>query len=289
MPGTEELRSLWMSAAEAEELGIYIAAELGCPDPSTGLEYLRRLPVERLLPYSSIFTRYVYGNTTMPLAPEAALRTGTFQRVPVLSGSTRDEARLYVGLFYELAGQPVTAEHYPQLLTAAFGRAADQVAVRYPLAAYASPALAWSALITDRVWALAIYQQNQLLATYVPTYAYMFADRDAPANVPFPSDLPPGAYHNAEVIYQFDLAGQAAPLTAAQWELAEQINRYWGNFARNGDPNGSGLPNWQRWESNASIPYVQALAPGKSGIRAIDYIDEHHLAFWLRLKGDPLP
>ena len=283
MPGSEELPSLWMSSAESEALGAMVAEELGCPDVASRLECLRALPVERLLPHSSIFSRYAYGNTTLPLSPVEALRAGRFHRVPVLSGATRDEARLYVALFYELAGDPVTAERYPQLLAAAFGDSAEQVAAQYPLSAYSSPALAWAAVVTDRVWALATHQQNQQLAAHAPTYAFEFADQNAPPNVPFPPGFPPGAYHNAEVAYQFTLAGKEATLTPEQWQLAEQMNRYWANFARSGEPNSPELPAWQHFDPKAASPYVQALAPGAGGIGPVDYKAEHHLDFWAHL------
>ncbi|HEU4322343.1 MAG TPA: carboxylesterase family protein [Roseiflexaceae bacterium] len=283
MPGTEALPSLWMSTAEAEGLGALIAGELGCADPATGLACLRALPVETLLPQSAIFSRYAYGGPALPLAPPEALRTGQFHRVPVLSGATRDEARLFVGLFYELAGDPVTAERYPQLLAEAFGDAADRVAAEYPIAEYGSPSLAWAAVITDRVWALSTHRQNLLLAAHVPTYAFEFADGNAPPNVPFPPEFPPGAYHNAEVVYQFDLAGEAAALSPEQGRLAEQMNRYWANFARSGDPNGADLPVWQRFDPSAAPPFVQALAPGAGGIAPVDYVAEHRLDFWTEL------
>jgi hypothetical protein len=116
--------------------------------------------------------------------------------VPVISGGTRDEARLFVGLFFDLAGQPVTPQRYTELLAEAFGGAAGQVA-QYPLSDYDSPSLAWAAVITDRVWALRTMEQHQLLAAHVPTYAFEFADREAPPNVPFPANFPPGAHHNS--------------------------------------------------------------------------------------------
>jgi hypothetical protein len=96
---------------------------------------------------------YAFGNRILPEVPARALRAGRFQRVPVLAGATRDEHRLFVGLFRILAGQPVTAAQYPQLLAEAFGQYAGRVQDRYPLAAYSSPSLAWATALTDRMWA----------------------------------------------------------------------------------------------------------------------------------------
>jgi para-nitrobenzyl esterase len=61
----------------------------------------------------------------------------------------------------------------------------------------------------------------------------------------------PGARHAAELVYVFDTLGsrtsRSQPITAAadaDRQVARQMNAYWANFAKRGDPNGSGLPQW---------------------------------------------
>jgi para-nitrobenzyl esterase len=285
MPGVPALPSMWLAPAEMEALGSAVAAQLGCTDPATALACLRRLPVESLLPHSSLFTRYAYGNSVLPEDPVQALRNGRFHRVPVISGATQDEARLFVGLFYDLAGQAVTPQRYAELLAEAFGDAAGQVAAHYPLSTYDTPSQAWATVITDRVWALRTMEQHQRFAAHVPTYAFEFADRQAPSNVPFPPSFLPGAYHNAEVVYQFTLVGAEADLTHDQWLLARQMNQYWANFARTGDPNGGDLPQWRPFKPTETVPNVQSLAPGAGSIQPVDYAAEHQLDFWSSLRS----
>ncbi|HEX2297272.1 MAG TPA: carboxylesterase family protein, partial [Pseudonocardiaceae bacterium] len=127
VPGSPAVPSLWISPAELAGLGSSVAEQLGCADPATALECLRRRPARDLLPVTSIFTRYAYGTDTLPEDPIAALRVGRFHRVPVISGATRDEHRLYTAAFYDLAGRPITPQGYAQLLAEAFGPAAGQV------------------------------------------------------------------------------------------------------------------------------------------------------------------
>jgi para-nitrobenzyl esterase len=133
------------------------------------------------------------------------------------------------------------------------------------------------------MWARATYRQHQQLARYVPVYAYEFADQQAPSDLPFPEELPPGAFHSAEVDYLFATHPFEARLTPAQRQLSEQMIRYWTNFARKGNPNGKGLPVWQPFRNSEAVPFVQTLAPDTSGRSATDYLKVHQLDFWNRM------
>ena len=272
----------WRASAEVEALGATVAQELGCADAATALACLRAVSVQELFANAQPFQPYGFGNRVLPEVPAQALRDGRFHRVPVISGSTRDEHRLFVGLFRVLAGQPVTPAQYPALLAEAFGEHADRVQARYPLSAYRSPNLAWATVLTDRMWA-STFQQHRLLAQQVPAYAYEFADQNAPMYLPFPEDFPPGAFHAAEVPYLFPDQQFRAASTPDQRRLSDQMIRYWTNFARTGDPNGVDLPPWHPFDDSRPVPHVQSLAPGPDGIRPVDYAAEHQLDFWSSL------
>jgi para-nitrobenzyl esterase len=97
----------WTSAAEVAALGAAVAPQLGCADPATALACLRRVPVKDLLAHAQGFQAYAFGNRILPEVPARALQAGRFHRVPVVSGATRDEHRLFVGLFRILRGRTV--------------------------------------------------------------------------------------------------------------------------------------------------------------------------------------
>ncbi|MDQ1293036.1 MAG: para-nitrobenzyl esterase [Actinomycetota bacterium] len=256
-------------------------------DPTDVLTCLRALPVEKILEFGqvmNIFQPVAYGGATLPELPAQALRSGHLQRVPVLSGATRDEHRTFVGLFRVLPGAPVTKEDYPGLVSAAFGPdQLEQILRRYPLAEGESPSLTWASVLTDGLWARATFEQNRLFAARTPTYAYEFADRDAPAYLPFPPDFPAGAHHAADTPYLFPDAQFTAAASAAQGRLSERIIRCWSAFARTGDPDVPGTQRWERFRPEAAVPYVQSLAPDRIG--PVDYAREHQLDFWSGVRG----
>ncbi|MGA6166380.1 carboxylesterase/lipase family protein [Amycolatopsis magusensis] len=279
MPGLEAGPWLaWRSAEEVTGVGAAMAAQFGCADPATAVDCLRALPVEQLFPLMRIFQAAAYGNEVLPDAPDSAYGQGKFHQVPVLLGTTRDEHRAFVGLFYDLAGQPVTAGQYPQLLRTAFGDQAERIAAEYPLSAYPSPSVAWADVLTDRMWARGTSRLAELIGARNPLYTYEFADREAPSYLPFPDTFPTGAYHAAEVPYLFRDAGFEQDSTQPQKDLSDAMIRYWTGFARAGAPAADGLPPWPRGQ-------VQSLAPGPDGIRPVDFAAEHRLDFWAGVAG----
>lgn len=75
------------------------------------------------------------------------------------------------------------------------------------------------------------------------------ADRTKPVYIYFFTHAPPGpnkpmagAFHSAEIDYAFN---RASPLwTDEDRRIADMMSSYWVNFARTGNPNGAGLPDW---------------------------------------------
>jgi len=65
-------------------------------------------------------------------------------------------------------------------------------------------------------------------------------------------------------------------LTSADFAISETISTYWTNFAKYGDPNGPGVPEWPQFtEQNREVMYFNDKAfpgrvPSAEGLEALD-------------------
>ncbi|WP_327281892.1 carboxylesterase/lipase family protein [Streptomyces sp. NBC_01205] len=273
--------------ARAEAQARAFAAHAGCREPGTLVECLRAasgtvlVEAARTVPTSGPAS----GDGLLPVDPAEAIGSGHWNKVPVLIGSNRSEARFFVALT-----QPyLTQEQYTAQVLAGYGAAGPQVLARYPVSAYGSPYLALSAVMTDATFACQTQWTAQLFAGQVPTYVYEFDDPDSPtlagAQVP---GLDESNAHSAELAYLYDFTMTERPLTAGQVAFAARMKRYWGAFARYGAPAVPGQPLWPAGGSGAGPAQVLALNP--AAIRAgTSFGADHQCAFWrTRPPGPPV-
>ena len=276
--------------ATAEKSSLTYAKTVGCPDPVTAAACLRALPPAALEAPPWYFhigadglTGPITGTAALPVDPVTAFASGGAARVPVLIGTNHDEFTLFTAIQYLRLGRLPTAAEYPKELADTFGADGPVVAEHYPLSRYGgSVARAYSAAVTDGVFACLADRMAGDLAAAAPVYTYEFNDPDAPApealkNVPFPI----GASHSLELRYLFDVGG-APPLNAAQQTLSDQMIGYWSEFVSTGVPGMGGAPVWPQLDPHAEARPTMSFQPGGSRV-ITTFAEDHQCGFWAGL------
>jgi para-nitrobenzyl esterase len=282
-----EQRSLATAHAAAARPGAFD----DCPDVTC----LRDLDVGEILERQEVLAAGGvglvpnYGSKILPHdSIEEALAKGSFQRIPVMTGTNSDEWTLFVGIevFETLAkkGQPPSADQYTQKIGSLIGSPAEDPAVQYIAAAYPlsdygdSVWQAMGAIGTDAVFACNGLKQAQQFAPNVPAvYAYEFADDEAPlALLPAkPPYIELGASHSFEIQYLF---GTEEKFSEEQVDLSRSMVRYWTRFAKTGNPNGDGDVQWP--EFSESGKFLQLNTPEPVELEATDFALAHHCLIW---------
>ncbi len=331
------------SLAVQEAKGAAFAAALGCTmRGNTGIAAcLRSASVTTILARQGIIgTAPTAGVPTLPLGLLQAFGAGAINRVPVVQGSNHDEGRLFEPFFLDPAftfvphgpaqalinaGKQTYSQEVAFFAGASLGiPAADDATLTalYPPSHFPNPDdnnnpsadEALSQIFTDVVFACNALVSNQLLAKFVPVYAYEFSDPNAPDLFQPLIGFSYGASHAAELQYLFDAATLQGPadaaanaaspapgasvqpplLTAGGQQLAREMRRYWTNFVKSGTPNSAEAEDGDRHEDtergdrhdlafwplfNPQTGDIQSLVPGPAKPHPIfDFVADHNCA-----------
>jgi para-nitrobenzyl esterase len=286
----------------AEKTGIDFADAAGCGKEATPevAACLRRLPIQRIMqlagtestqgPYLSMLI--ADGQIVPAGGLFAAFKKGAFSHMPIMSGTVHDEFNFSAAIAEYFSGPPrhaITAEQFQNWVKSKPAETARMILQEYKLADYPTPQRAWSAAGTDS-WVCPQLTLNRILAPQVPVYAYEFNDATAPFFFPAMPGFEPLAYHTADIQYLFPLwhggpKGIIHRLNAQQQRLSDALVKAWTNFARGGDPNGPGAPNWPVFAPTAGRPgvYLSETLPVSETITDEQFAAEHKCDRWPNL------
>ena len=182
--------------------------------------------------------------------------------VPLLAGWNHDE-----GSFEVIHGQS-PRDSLKTTAAKEFGEKADEFLKLYSATNDAQARRALGDFAGDRfiAWSTWRWLEAQTTTGKQPVYRYRF-DLALPRD---PNSADRGAYHSAEIEYVFGMLDSKAGI---DWRpedraLSELMQKYWVNFARTGNPNGPGLPQWPAYRSGSDWQ-VMYLSPQSNAAKDV--------------------
>jgi para-nitrobenzyl esterase len=202
-----------------------------------------------------------------PESPAAIYAKGNQTNIALLAGWNRDEGN-YHGFF---GADPPTKENYAKKANQMFGEKAAEALKAFPgetdeQVKSSADLLATANFIGYGTWKW-IEMQTKLGAPAVYRYEFDQAPPLAPPAVGAPvSTESPRAYHSAEIEFVFGmLDSKKLPWRPEDYELSELIGSYWTNFAKTGNPNAAGLPEWPQYGAKDGFEVMHLAAKSHAG------------------------
>ena len=242
------------SRQDREEAGVRLAARLGAPAKGS-IKFLRGLSTAEILKAAPDYNdrgpdrpEPDIDGYVIAKQPAAVFRAGEEAPVPLLIGNNGRERNVAGGV----AGLAKEAEAF-------YGSLAQKALKLYATAGtnYAPHGDANAQFATDVQFRCSAATIAGWHSAKSPTFEYEFTRAPEPR----------GAVHSWELQYVFGNLKQATE--DADRKLSDQVQEYWTNFAKTGNPNGANVPAWPKHDP-AKREYIELSANGpiaKSALR----------------------
>ncbi|XP_034880920.1 cocaine esterase [Mirounga leonina] len=254
--GVALLPGLIVSSSNAVSTMVANLSACGQVDSEALVGCLRGKTEEEILAISQPFTITpgVVDGTFLPRHPQELLASADFQPVPSIIGVNNDEYSWLIPSTMKISDtqkemdretvkailQQVSTtlmlppESVDLWMEEYMGDSGDPQTLR----------VQFSEMMGDCIFVIPTLQVANFQRLHAPVYFYEFQHRPS-----FLKDIRPPhvrADHGDEVFFVFGTLSWRGYVEVTEEEklLSRKMMKYWANFARNGDPNGEGLPHW---------------------------------------------
>jgi para-nitrobenzyl esterase len=289
----------WLTAETTLTRGTNFGVAAGCPGSNAKTaDCLRDLSAARILQLqgtpnagSAYLAQVFVDGTVIPLQPDDAWKSGKYQHMPIMTGDVHDEGNFGIATSEYFTMTPMTQDQY-------LARVTGDALAQYPLSNYANnPVLAYNAYGSDQQACSTLHAVQELAQT-VSVYAYEFNYQDAPYHFPKMPGFKPMAVHTVDIQFLFpgyhggqlgvnldQTTGQPRELDAKETKLSDQLVAAWTNFAKSGNPNGSGNSPWPKFGKGNNAKFYSQNIPQSSIYSAEDYATNHKCDYWFNRLG----
>jgi para-nitrobenzyl esterase len=232
----------------AEQIGVAFAASKGISgEDANALKKLRALPAEALVDDLNMATMQAQASTYPGPMIDGKVVLGHIadeytqaknQKVPMIVGANSMDIGFGTG-------------NTPEQLFSTFGSTAEAARKAYDPSGSADISTLRLAVGADAMMLEpARFIARTLSSQGQPVWEYRFSYVASSMRSQWP-----GAPHATEIPYVFDTvkAKYGSALSEEDEQMAKQANAYWSNFAKAGNPNGAGLPEWPKYQTSSDI------------------------------------
>ena len=224
-----------------------------------GAAFLTRLGVKSIAEARSLSADSVQAGTggglafrpvadgyVLPADPYSLFQQGKFNDTPLLLGHTSDETLVFGG------PKSLTSAEFEAQTRKQFGDQADAVLAAYPHATDAEALSASRHVRNDTQfgWNMWTWAREQSKLGKGKVFSYYYNNHAPQAE---------GSGHGSDLAMHFETLGTRGTPKKEDLALSDVISSYDVNFAKTGDPNGPGLPQWPAFtEQNEQVMVYDA-------------------------------
>jgi para-nitrobenzyl esterase len=267
----------------AEENGSKFVDKLGVHS----LTEMRALPWQKLVETPGGGGGHVVDGWVVPRNYTDTYATGTQHNVLVIAGFNKDETGASPDTAFERVNARAAGprnNNVPQAIakladfqsfaSTRFGPMADEFLKLYPASTDLEAFRANNEYIRDNARvSLWMWATSWRKAATKPVYLYYWTHAPPGKNHDFS-----GAYHGSEISYAFNHANLPDEIwTDEDRRIGDTLSSYWANFAKTGNPNGPGLPQWTAFDGKSE----QVMELGDQ-FKSIPLADPVKVNFWKR-------